>query len=99
MAPLRKGRATPASGVRALDDAVDAWVGRIRGPRLDPLFYGLSSAADHGLLWLTIGSLRAARRAEPGIALRLGIHMGIESALTNGPIKLSFRRVRPALDH
>jgi len=100
MGLLRSGRATRAvSYVQALDDAVDAWMARVRGPLLDPLFYGLSSAADHGLLWLAIGSLRAAKRRDPGIGLRLGIDMGIESALTNGPIKMSFRRVRPELEH
>jgi undecaprenyl-diphosphatase len=93
---FRNGRARRAvTRVQALDDAVDEWMDRMRGPVLDPIFYGLSSAADHGLLWLAIGSLRAARRAEPTIALRLGASMGVESALTNGPIKMSFRRVRP----
>jgi undecaprenyl-diphosphatase len=81
--------------VQTLDDTVDAWFDRIRGPRLDPVFYGLSSAADHGLLWLALGAGRAALRGEPTIALRLGVCMGIESALTNGPIKMCFRRVRP----
>jgi membrane-associated phospholipid phosphatase len=96
---LRNGRATGAlARVRALDDAVDSWFDRIRSPALDPLFYGLSSAADHGLLWLTIGSLRAAWRGAPEIALKLGASMGAESALTNGPIKMCFRRVRPELD-
>jgi undecaprenyl-diphosphatase len=96
---FRNGRAKHAvTRVQALDDAVDAWMDQIRGRRLDPLFYGLSSAADHGLLWLSIGSLRAARRADPAIALRLGASMGIESALTNGPIKMMFRRVRPDSD-
>jgi undecaprenyl-diphosphatase len=93
---LRIGRrARAVSRVQALDDAVDAWFDTIRGPVLDPVFYGLSSAADHGLLWLALGSTRAAVRGEPAIALRLGISMGIESALTNGPIKMCFRRVRP----
>jgi undecaprenyl-diphosphatase len=93
---LRSGRRTRAvTRVQALDDAVDDWFDRIRGPLLDPLFYGLSSAADHGLLWLSLGSIRAAVRGEPAIALRLGICMGIESALTNGPIKMCFRRLRP----
>jgi undecaprenyl-diphosphatase len=93
---LRNGRTRSAvSRVQSFDDAVDAWFDRVRGPRLDPLFYGLSSAADHGLLWLSIGSLRAAWRAEPAIALKLGASMAVESALTNGPIKLCFRRVRP----
>ena len=42
------------SRVHAADLRIDAWVERIRGPRLDPVFYGLSSAADHGLLWLLV---------------------------------------------
>ncbi len=97
---LRNGRTAGAvSRVQALDEAVDVWFDRVRGPMLDPLFYGLSSAADHGLLWLSIGSLRAAWRGTPEVALRLGVSMGVESALTNGPIKLCFRRVRPDADH
>jgi undecaprenyl-diphosphatase len=84
--------------VHTLDVAIDDWVDRVRSPALDPIFYGLSSAADHGLIWLGIGSLTAARHGNPEIGLRLGASMGVESALTNGPIKLCFRRVRPILD-
>src|ERR1700751_4748546 len=87
------------SRVHALDLRVDALVERVRGPKLDPIFYGLSSAADHGLLWSAIGAGRAARRGDPGIALRLGAALGVESLLTNGPIKACFRRVRPDDDH
>jgi len=87
------------SRVHALDLRIDAFVERIRGPKLDPVFYGLSSAADHGLLWLTIGAARAARRGDPAIALRMGAALGVESLLTNGPIKACFRRVRPDDDH
>jgi membrane-associated phospholipid phosphatase len=83
--------------VRAFDDLVDRGVERHRGRRLDPLFYGLSSAADHGLLWLALVALRSARRGDPAIALRIGAALGAESALTNGPIKLAFRRIRPAV--
>ena len=39
----------------------------------DRFFYALSSAADHGLLWLALGSVRAARRHDPAFALRLGL--------------------------
>src|SRR3954447_18639163 len=85
--------------VHAIDLRIDAWIERIRGPQLDPVFYGLSSAADHGLLWLLIGSSRAARRSDPAIALRMGATLGVESLLTNGPIKAVFRRVRPETDH
>jgi membrane-associated phospholipid phosphatase len=87
------------SGVHAADLRIDAWVERIRGPRLDPVFYGLSSAADHGLLWLLVGAGKAARRGDPAIALKLGAALGVESLLTNGPIKSMFRRVRPDDDH
>jgi undecaprenyl-diphosphatase len=84
-----------AGWVRAFDDAVDRWVDRYRGRRLDPLFYGLSSAADHGLLWIAVGALRAARRGDPAGGLRFATALGAESALTNGPVKLAFRRIRP----
>src|SRR6476619_1985061 len=82
------------SRVHALDLRIDAWVERVRSPQLDPVFYGLSSAADHGLLWLLVGATRAARTGDPGIALRMGAALGVKSALTNGPIKTMFRRVR-----
>jgi membrane-associated phospholipid phosphatase len=84
-----------AARVGAFDDAVDRWVERHRGRRLDPVFYGLSSAADHALLWIALGALRAVRRRDPAVALRLGAALGAESALTNGPIKFVFRRIRP----
>ena len=87
------------SRVHAFDLRVDALMERVRSSRLDPVFYGLSSAADHGLLWLALGAGRAARRGDPGIALRLGAALGVESLLTNGPIKACFRRVRPDDDH
>jgi undecaprenyl-diphosphatase len=90
----RRGALT--ARIRGFDDAIDHWVERLRSPRLDPLFYGLSSAADHGLLWTALGALRAARGGDPAIGLRLGAALAAESALTNGPIKLAFRRIRPA---
>lgn len=83
------------AAVRQFDDAVDRWVDRHRGPQLDPFFYGLSSAADHSLLWHAIGALRAAVRRDPVFAARFSAAMGIESALTNGLIKAAFRRIRP----
>lgn len=82
---------------RAFDDAVERLAQRLRSPLLDPVFFGLSSAADHGLLWFAIGSARAAREGDPTIALRLAVALGAESGLTNGPIKLMFQRIRPVL--
>lgn len=82
--------------IGAVDDAVDCWVDRYRRRQLDPLFYGLSSAADHALLWMAIGAVRAARRRDPATGVRFVAALGAESALTNGLIKLAFRRIRPA---
>lgn len=90
MARLRGG------ALAAADATVDRWVEAVRRPTLDHAFFGLSSAADHGLLWLSIGAVRAARRGDPAAAVRLGVAMGIESAVTNGIVKSLFRRVRPA---
>ena len=48
-----------------------------------------------GCCGCSVGSGRAARRGDPAIALRMGAALGVESLLTNGPIKAMFRRVRP----
>jgi len=58
----------------------------------------LAVATGGPLLWLLVGAGRAARRGDPGVALRMGVVLGVESALTNGPIKAMFRRVRPEDD-
>jgi len=80
---------------RAFDERVDKWIEPRRSPGLDRLFYGLSSAADHGLLWHAIGVGRAIRRREPRYALRFSTALGVESGLTNGLVKSAFRRIRP----
>jgi undecaprenyl-diphosphatase len=81
--------------VHAIDEAIEKRLEPHRSPALDAFFYRLSSAADHGLLWLALGSLRAARRRDRGIALRTALVLGAESAFTNGFVKSFFRRVRP----
>jgi undecaprenyl-diphosphatase len=81
--------------VQALDEAVDKWLEPRRSPALDRLFYGLSSAADHGMLWHAVGALRAVRRREPRYALRFSAALGVESLITNVLVKSLFRRVRP----
>src|SRR5262249_36597184 len=83
------------SPVGAFDDAVDRCVARYRRRELDPLFYGLSSAADHALLWIAIGALRAARRAEPAVGVRVAGPPGAAAALANGRSKRAFRPIRP----
>lgn len=72
---------------------------RRRSPTLDAVFYPLSGAADHSLLWLALGILhQVAGRGRPGSALRLAGVLATESAFTNGLLKAGFRRVRPASD-
>jgi undecaprenyl-diphosphatase len=79
----------------ALDERVDTWIEPHRSPALDRLFYGLSSAADHGMLWHAIAAARAATHRDPGYAVRFSVALGLESAFTNGLVKSLFRRVRP----
>ncbi len=97
---FRRLRAHPlAARVRAIDRAVDAAVSRARRPVLDAVFYPLSSAADHSLLWLAAAGVREALgKARPGTAVRLAAVLGVESAVTNVALKSLFGRIRPALD-
>lgn len=78
-----------------VDARIDRAVERVRSPALDRVAYGLSSAADHSLLWHAIGAVRAARAGSIRPALRLSSALGAESLLTNVVVKSLFRRVRP----
>jgi membrane-associated phospholipid phosphatase len=82
----------------AIDAKVDALVDVVRNPTLDHLFYALSSAADHSILWHAVGLVESARTRSLAPARRLSKVLAIESALTNGPIKMLFRRPRPERD-
>ena len=85
-----------AALVARFDTAVDRAVDRLRSPGLDRVVYPLSSAADHSLLWHGIGVVRALRDGgDLAGAARFTIALGIESAVTNGPVKLLFGRMRP----
>jgi membrane-associated phospholipid phosphatase len=86
-----------AARVRAFDEAVERGVARLRSPALDRVFYPLSSAADHSLLWVALGAVREAAgdRRHAGSALRLAAVLGVESAITNGLVKSRFGRRRP----
>jgi undecaprenyl-diphosphatase len=84
------------AAIDRFDRAVDRGVDRVRGPALDRIAYSLSSAADHSLLWHGAGVLRGVRTGDLRGALLFSAAMGVESALTNGPIKAAFGRVRPA---
>lgn len=84
--------------IAAFDEAVDAWVRDHRSPVADRVFYGLSSAADHSLLWNAIVALRGTLAGDPGLVLRGAAVLGAESAITNGAIKALFGRARPEVD-
>ncbi len=87
-----------ARTVAELDARVDGLFDRVRSPALDRLVYPLSSAADHSLLWFATGAAVSIRRADLAFAARFAVAMGLESALTNGPVKALFRRSRPEPD-
>ena len=97
---FRRLRAHPvAARIRAVDRAVDTAVTRARNPVHDAVFYPLSSAADHSLLWLaTAGGREALGKARPGTAARLTAVLVVESAVTNVALKSLFGRIRPVLD-
>jgi len=86
-----------AERVAAFDAAVDRAFDVIRNPGVDAVAYRLSSAADHSLVWHTVGVVRAlAHGGDVEQAARFSIALGVESALTNGVVKGLFGRVRPA---
>ncbi len=93
----------PAAGtlggaVDAFDQRVDRAFDRIRGnPVADRIFYGASAVGDHGLIWLMLGALRGLRSEHDWhAAVRVGVGVGVESALVNLGIKSMFHRKRPA---
>ncbi len=85
-----------AGRVAAFDAVIDRACDRVRTPMVDAVVYRLSSAADHSLLWHWCGAARGlVRGGDVEWTARFAAAMGAESALTNGPIKQLFRRVRP----
>lgn len=90
MRPLREA-------VTAFDERVEKWLEPRRSEAVDQVMYGVSSAADHALLWLGLGALRTLRTRDLRWGGRFLLALGGESAVTN-TVKLAFRRVRPP-DH
>jgi undecaprenyl-diphosphatase len=85
--------------VHAFDAAIEARIEPYRNPVLDRIFYGLSSAADHGLIWGAIGGVRAVRSHDPKVLLKFSATMSLESLFTNGLVKSLFQRVRPLVHY
>ena len=78
----------------AFDERVEKWLAPRRSAPLDHLMYGVSSAADHALLWVGVASLRVARTGDLAFGGRFVLALAGESAVTN-TVKLAFRRGRP----
>jgi undecaprenyl-diphosphatase len=86
-----------------VDEAVDEWFeAHLRGRRYaDLVMYSASAAGDHGVIWLALAGLQAARRREGDWRrplFRAVAGLAFESALVNGPVKWMFRRTRPLQD-
>lgn len=85
------------------DDAVDRWFDdHLRGKQTaDAVMYAASAVGDHGIIWLALALVQAARRRRAGWRrplIRACAGLGIESALVNGPVKWLFRRSRPVYE-
>ena len=92
----------PPAFVR-LDDVVDSWFdSHLRGkPLADAVMYSASAVGDHGILWLALAAVQAARRRNENWQrplLRAVSGLAVESAVVNGPVKWMFRRTRPLHD-
>ena len=53
-----------SEAVTAFDERIEKWLAPRRSAPVDHLMYGISSAADHGLLWLALGGARTARTGD-----------------------------------
>jgi len=102
-AALRLARPIPAVPIPPafgpFDAAVDGWFERhLRHRKLpDVVMYAASAVGDHGILWLGLAAVQAARMRKGWRRrfVRAAAGLGVESALVNGPVKLLFRRSRP----
>lgn len=83
-----------SEAVTTFDERIEKWLAPRRSDTVDHLMYGLSSAADHALLWLALGAGRTARRGDLRWGGRFLAALAGESAVTN-TVKLMFQRVRP----
>ena len=86
------------AAVARFDDRVDTAFDAVRGnPVADRVFYGASELGDFSLVWFLLGAVRGLRSERDWhAAVRVGVGLGVESALVNGVIKSFFRRRRPS---
>jgi len=83
--------------IARFDDRVDSAFDHVRGnPVTDRIFYGASELGDFSLVWFILGAVRGLRSERDWhAAVRVGVGLGVESALVNVVIKSFFRRRRP----
>lgn len=90
-----------SQAVATFDIKVDEVADRLRGnPAADRLFYSLSEAANHSILW---HSLSAARFVSGGTqtrqdAAKQTVLIALEAVIVNGPLKMAIKRERPEED-
>ncbi|MGY5882465.1 phosphatase PAP2 family protein [Modestobacter lacusdianchii] len=95
--PLQGGRRSTLSPL-SWDAALLDRVGRLPTTRVDRWLRRLSTAADHGKLWLLLaGALGLWRGRSRRAAVRGAGSLVVSSALVNAVLKRSFSRVRPEL--
>jgi undecaprenyl-diphosphatase len=102
--PRLRLAAGPAARVARFDAAADDLFRRCLRDRApaDRVMYTASALGDHGIGWMALAVLQAARRRRRGgwrvPLLRAIVGLGAESVIVNGPIKYVFRRDRPVHD-
>lgn len=95
----RRRAGAAADRVTRVDHRLLAAAARTSAPQADRALTLVSTAADHGRLWLAIAAVLTAtgrRRARSAAAGGL-LGLGIASTLVNGPLKFVWRRDRPPL--
>jgi membrane-associated phospholipid phosphatase len=87
-----------ASSVKQTDRRLMRRAQRIRSPRLDRSLVTLTTAANHSVLWFLIAAALNRFGGRRGRAAgRSGVlAIMLASSVTNGPVKLAFRRRRPS---
>lgn len=86
--------------VARFDDAVDTYLDKVRGHAVaDRVFYAASELGDNSVIWLILGALRGLRSEHDWhAAVRVGVGVGVESAVVNLGIKSLVRRRRPSFE-
>src|SRR4051794_40607888 len=86
--------------LRRWDARLHARIGALPASPADRWLRGLSTAANHGGIWLAIAVLLGLKKGSPRRGALRGLgSMGVSSLLVNVVLKRIFGRVRPDLDN